>query len=390
MRAKSIKGNSTEEIKLELQQSMNDGFRPTLAIVFISIRQDRQSICEMLHTKEIDIVGSTTCGEFTDGYQGEGSTVMILMDMPREAYTILFGETGEEDVSDLAGSIATTALKEFARPAFILCSTGFSTKGVMLDGEKLVRSIEHIVGPHVTIFGGMAGDDLTMTGTFVFTYGKVTDRGMIALVVDEEKISLHGMAISGWKPIGISRTITKSSRNLLYAIDDQTAIEMYLKYLGKEVTSGEDKYKMFEDIGMHYPFQIDREVGEPAMVSPMTIDREENALVCEANVPQGASIRFSMPPDFDIVETVIDKAEALKDTKDVDSEALLIFSCAGRLSALGPLAYEENQRLHEVWKSPMAGFYSYGEYGRAINSRQEFHSTTCCWVVLKERVNNEQ
>jgi hypothetical protein len=64
---------------------------------------------------------------------------------------------------------------------------------------------------------------------------------------------------------------------------------------------------------------------------------------------------------------------------------MLIFSCASRLSALGPLAQKENEGLAEVWNTPMAGFYTYGEYGRAVNGRHEFHSTTCSWVALKEK-----
>ena len=40
MKAKSIRGGSAEEIDSALQQSMADGFRPTLAIVFISIKQE--------------------------------------------------------------------------------------------------------------------------------------------------------------------------------------------------------------------------------------------------------------------------------------------------------------------------------------------------------------
>ena len=92
-----------------------------------------------------------------------------------------------------------------------------------------------------------------------------------------------------------------------------------------------------------------------------------------------------MPPDFDIVEKVLDEASKLKTRNQEEAEALLIFSCAGRQSAMGPLANEENQGLSKLWNAPMAGFYTYGEYGRAINSRQEFHSTTCCWVALQEK-----
>jgi len=40
MKAKSIKGKSAEEIKIALTDCMADGFKPTLAIVFISVRQE--------------------------------------------------------------------------------------------------------------------------------------------------------------------------------------------------------------------------------------------------------------------------------------------------------------------------------------------------------------
>jgi len=384
MQAKSIKGNSIEEIQIALQDSLADGFKPTLAIVFLSIKQDRKAICDILHNKGLDIIGATSCGEFIDGYQDEGSTVVLLLNLQPESYTLLFEDIGDRDLSEISAQIAQSALNNFKKPAFILCSTSLNAKGEMLDGEILVRSIENVIGSQVNIYGGMAGDDGTFTGTYVFTYEKSTDKGIVALVLDEDKIGLHGMAISGWKPLGISRTVTKSEGRLVYSIDNQPALDMYLKYLGNESISGDKKYEIYEEMGVHYPFQVEREIGEPAMVSPMGIDKDENAIICESVIPQGSKIRFSMPPDFDIVEKILEEANNIKTTSQINAEALLIFSCAGRLSAMGPLAKEENQGLSELWKAPMVGVYTYGEYGRAINGRQEFHSTTCCWVALKE------
>jgi hypothetical protein len=49
------------------------------------------------------------------------------------------------------------------------------------------------------------------------------------------------------------------------------------------------------------------------------------------------------------------------------------------------MAQQENEGLCGVWKVPMAGFYTYGEYGRALNGKHEFHSTTNSWVALKEK-----
>jgi len=391
MKAKSIKGNSPEEIKSALLQCMADaglpdgqGFKPTLAVVFISIKQDRDAVCEILNEKGIDIIGATSCGEFTDGYQGEGSTVILLLDLDRKSYFILFEAVGDRNLSDVAENIAHTALKKFNKPAFILCSTGVSEKGEYFGGETLVHSIEKIVGPQVNIFGGMAGDDSGFTGTYVFTNNQSTDIGMVALVLDEERVDLHGIAISGWKPLGTVKTVTKSEDAWVYAIDDQPALEMYLRYLGKQSVSGNGRLKIFEEIGFFYPF-LAIDAGDPVIRTPLMIDKEKNAIKLDFHVPEGKKLQFSMPPDFDIVEDVLGKASEIKNSVQSNAEALLVFSCAGRLSALGPMISSENEGLHDIWNAPMAGFFTYGEYGKGIQGKQEFHSTTCCWVALKEK-----
>ena len=385
MRAKSINGKTIGEIKDALEKSIADGFVPTVAIVFISIKQDRKVICEILHNKGIDILGATSSGEFINGHQSEGEAAIMLFDINKKDYCILFEDIGERTLNDAATNMANTALQRFGNPAFILCSTLMSASGKMIDGESLVRSIEKTVGPEVNMFGGMAGDDITFTGTYVFTNNQSTDHGMVALILDEDKISLHGMAISGWKPMGISRTVTKSEDNLIYTIDEQPALKVYLRFLGKELSSADDQVKFFDSIGIHYPFQIERENREPLMCNPIGYNREKQALICESNVVQGSKFRFSTPPDFDIIETVVNKANELKNEAHAKADALLIFSCAGRLSALGPMAHDENEGLAAVWNTPMAGFYTYGEFGRAVNGKHEFHSTTNSWVALKEK-----
>lgn len=385
MKAKSIKGKSPTEIKMGLQESLGDGFRPTLAIIFISIKQDRKAVCDILQQEGIDIIGATSSGEFINGHESEGESVVMLLDINKNEYYILFEAVGERSLSEAATHMAHVALQKFKKPAFILLSTGFSANGEFLNGETLVRSIEKEVGPQVNLFGGMAGDDITFTGTYVFTQEHSTDYGMAALVLDEEKIFLYGMAISGWKPVGVSRTVTKSEENLIYTIDDQPALDLYLRFLGKERSSADDPVKFFDSVGGHYPFQVERENREPMMCNPIGYNKEKEALICESPVAQDAKFRFSMPPDFDIVETVVKKADELKNETRAEADALLIFSCTGRLSALGPMAHEENEGLSAVWNAPMAGFYTYGEFGRAVNGKHEFHSTTCSWVALKEK-----
>ena len=66
-------------------------------------------------------------------------------------------------------------------------------------------------------------------------------------------------------------------------------------------------------------------------------------------------------------------------------QPLLIFSCVGRLSSLGPMVNSEIEGLAATWNKPMAGFFSLGEFGKLDDTPPEFHGTTVSWVVFKEK-----
>ncbi len=182
MKARSIKGRSPEEIKSALQQSMADGFKPTLAITFISVKQDRKVICEILHKEDIDIIGATSCHEFIDGHQSKGEIAILLFDIDKSNYAILFEDIGERTLSVAATSLAQTTLQKFSNPSLIILSTSLTESGIMLDGETLTRNIEKVIGSQVNLFGGMAGDDMSFKGTYVFTNDQSTSYGLAVIL----------------------------------------------------------------------------------------------------------------------------------------------------------------------------------------------------------------
>ena len=97
MKAKSIKGNSTEEISHALQQSMADGYAPTLAIVFLSIKQDYKAICKLMDDAGIAVFGCTTNGEFIDEVTEKGSVAILLLNINKNYFQIYFEEKHEID-----------------------------------------------------------------------------------------------------------------------------------------------------------------------------------------------------------------------------------------------------------------------------------------------------
>lgn len=385
MRSKSIYGDSVMAIQSALTHCMSDGFKPVLAIIFLSIRHDRHALSALLEENNIDVFGSTSYGEFTVDQQSEGGIVILLIECQRSYYHIIAKEIGESNIAAVSAQVAEQALETFKNPSLIVCSTGMNSKGDFFDGITLVETMTQVLGKDKTFFGGMAGDDGTFTGTYVFSSEGETNYGITAIVFDGDKIAMQGMAITGWKPLGIKRTVTGSKGTLLYSIDNKPAVEMYLRYLGKETAQGDHQFDMLSELSLSFPFLIDRGNGETLVKSPIRINHEENALVTDIAMPEGSQFWFSTPPDFEIAEEIINEAKAMKEETNSEADALLIFSCAGRPPVLGPLVNMENDGLAEVWQAPMAGFFTYGEFGRTKNQNQLFHSTACCWVTLKEK-----
>lgn len=379
MQAKSIKGNSTEEIKSALHQSMADGFKPTLAFVFLSIKQDRNAICTLFDDAGIILYGSTTNGEFIDEELEQGSVAILLLQVNPDYFILLFEEFQDSNYREVGRRVAAKALEKFATPAFLITGSNVQT-----NAEQLLHGFEDTAGMQVNVFGGMAGDDFTLTEQFVFTNGKASNNGLVVVALDEDKLIVKGRATCGWKAIGIAKTVTKSEGNRIYTIDNLPALDMAAKFSGIGNLTRQNEGLIME-MGTSLPMLLERENGEAVMRPVSMINWEDHSIVCSGSVPQGSRIRFSLPPDFDVIEKVIESCENLKETEMAEADAVIVFNCAGRFITLGPLLSKEIDGVRSVWNVPMAGFFSFGELGRATNGNLEVHNMTTCCVAIKEK-----
>ena len=379
MRAKSIKGASTVEIEEALQESMADGFKPTLAIVFLSIAQDRDAVCKVFDDQDIAIYGATTNGEFIDSDIEKESIAVLLMDMNRAYFNVYFDEYQDKDPREASQGIAKEALRSFSKPAFLIAGSNLET-----DAEQLLFGFEDVIGKQVNVYGGMAGDDYLFTDQFVFTNGKSSNQGIVAVALDEDKISINGRATCGWRAMGTTKTVTKSEGNHVYTVDDVPVLEMTRKYSGLD-NINKDNPDVVMEIATSFPLQLQRDKGDPVMRPGLVVVWEDGSFICSGSVPQGSKVKFSLPPDFDVIEKVIKSCEDLKAAEMPEADAVIVFTCAGRLLALGPLMSKEIEGVQEVWNVPMVGFFSNAELARATNGNLEMHNLTSCYVALKEK-----
>jgi hypothetical protein len=380
MKAKSIKGKSPEEIQSALQQCMADGYKPTLAMVFMSVKQNRQEVTDLLHQKGIQVFGATSSGEINNNEVLHENISILLMDMNPSYFTIMLEEYKKEDAITVTKRMTQRALKHFNNPSFII-SNSINNLSEMYVGEQILFTIAEVGGTGSSVWGGGAGDDLIFRETFVFTNDKESNKAILFLVMDADKILVKGQAATGQKPVGTEKTITKAIGNWILEIDHQPAADFMPKFIGLTLNAEE-----------HADFQpgviilsLARQKGEPIIRSSMGFNFENKGMAFSGSIKEGDKIRLTLPPDFDVVEEVSNNARRFKEQEMPDADALLMFSCIGRLEAFGPMTADELQGIHSAYNVPMAGFFTYGEYGRASGGNNEYHNMTCCWVALKEK-----
>jgi hypothetical protein len=375
MKAKSITGKLTKEIETALQQIMTDGYKPTLAVVFLTEQEDIDAITAIMDAAGISIFGASTSQKFTEqGIEPDG-IVVLLMDMnPANFKLVLKDFNSAASVYEAACQLGDEGKNNFDHPAFIISTADIST-----PGGEVIKGLLKTAGIDVPVIGGMAGEPVHFNGT-VFTNQSKTSSGIISLIVDEDKVDVKGVAVSGWKPVGTEKKITKSNGNWVYTIDDEPAVEVIKKFLGKEMVVND------KSIGIDsFPLQVQRAGGKPMMRPIVFWNHEEQSIMLGAPVEEGAMFRFSLPPDLEVIDAVIESTKTMKENELPDADAMLIFSCVGRLSSLGPMLSSELEGLTATWNKPMAGFFSLGEFGKLDDTRPEFHGTTVSWVALKEK-----
>jgi len=377
MKATAIKGRTAEEIKDALSKTTAEGFLPTLAIVFIAEDSERDAITKLLSEKNIKIFGASTGSNFIDEDIESGATVILLLDIKPEYFRLEIKSTDSVSTKENAEQIAKTAKAAFKQPSFLIISGGLTT-----DGDQIIEGVENICGKGTTIFGGLAADGLKMERTYVFTNDILTDKGLLALIFDEEKIELNGVAVGGWKPIGIDRVITKCDGNVVYTIDDEPALSFIKRYAGLKDINADNALNFL--LASNFQLQLQRENKHPVMRTPMWANINDGSIVFAGSLPQGSKVKLSLLPGFEVIDAA--KIEFLKYQKEEpEVDALIVFSCAGRQITLGPYVSEEIEGIKKIWDAPLAGFFCYGEIGKVVSGEHEFHNMTCSLATLKEK-----
>ncbi len=382
MQTISISASSIKQLTQQIDHQLASGFQPTIAMVFSAPELPYQELPALFKKYDIALVGCTTMKEISNSEILSKSFSVLLMDMNKEYFDICQLEYDIENIAATAKELGQKAIQSFDRPGIILYSGGMG-----IDGEKLVNEIKKSTSIKIPLYGGLAGDGTRFEKTYCFSQEGVSSMGVAAIIVDSDKIRLNGLSYSGWEELGATHKITKAVGNIVYEINNKPALEEFEKYFGKlRYNLSVEEGGEFEVLAGQFPLKILKQHGVSVLRSVIISDLETKSLVLAGSVQEGETFQFCTSPSFEVVDKTIDEIGKLKN-KLGDIDAVVMISCAARLSVFGPMLEDEISEIYNLWKQPMIGYFSYGEIGNTNlqNDNCEFHNVTCSLVTITER-----
>ena len=314
------------------------------------------------------LIGTTTDGEIISNYITEQKIVLSFSIFEKTKLETFCFDL-EDDGFEAGVKLAKIAVKDNTKVMIVFAD------GLKINGNSFLRGFSSI-NNKILIAGGLAGDNSNFINTYVFNEKYVSDNGVAAVSLNSEDLIFHNIYGFGWKPVGKRFIITKSEKNCVYEVNNKPVIEIFKKYLGKEISTHLPK------IGIEIPFVMKK--NEHLLARAVVGKNSDNSLIFAGDMPEGSEVRFSVADSIALIEDALNYFNTLED-KEISS--IFVYSCMARKKVLNNEATDEIKILNK--KAPTSGFFTYGEFYSFGNSdgsyRYDLFNETTTVLTLFEK-----
>jgi hypothetical protein len=321
---------------------------------------------------EAHILGCSTGGQINNNDISDDEIVAAAISFDATRLHLVRQDISDAQQSRKCGeTIGRALIREDLAGVFVL------SDGLNVNGSELVNGLVAAIGPNIPLTGGLAGDGADFTETLVGGDCVPQARVVVGVGFYGSAIRIgHGSA-GGWDLFGPRRQVTKSTGNVLFELDGQPALDLYMRYLGPEDSKG------LPGSALLFPIQVhDADHPDSAVVrTVLAVDHEARSMTFAGDVPQGWTAQL-MHGNFDrLAEGAADAARQARIglAGQGDHQFSILVSCIGRRLLMGQRTSDEAEAAGaELGADTLRlGFYSYGEISpHAKSGVCELHNQT--------------
>ncbi|MEJ7729863.1 MAG: FIST N-terminal domain-containing protein [Polyangiaceae bacterium] len=388
--ATALAHGSAHEVAELLGQAVREQLRgvlPAFTAVFASTKQPLGELLPALkrHVGSAPLVGASTAGEFTAAGDAKGSAVVFAV----AGDFRVFAGMAAGLRADVEGAVAAAARSLPATvDGYPHCTTVLLLDPLAGKGEEAVLIAAALLGQHVRLAGGAAGDDLQMTQTLCGLDAAVaSDAIVLASIFSKQPLGVG--VCHGHLPISGPLRVTRAEGNVVHEIEGRPAWDVWAEQTRERAAArGVDPLHLApEEVG---PFLLRYEAGLAAgstykIRAPLSRS-DDGALGFACGIPEGSVIRITESEEDRQISSAREAARrALAQAGGGEMAGALVFDCICRNLILGPrFAAAVRSISAELGGAPVAGFETYGEIALDVGDMSGFHNTTTVVLAFPE------
>lgn len=321
------------------------------------------------------IVISSTSGEISNNAVHDYTFVATGITLSQSSIIAHIININETEGSYAAGTLLAQKFNtENLRLLFVL------SDGQLVNGSDLVQGLNDTL-ESVPIVGGLAGDGADFQSTLVGLNDDIEHGNITAIGFYGDSLRIGAGSKGGWDNFGPMRTITKSDKNILYEIDGENALDLYVKYLG-------DYAEQLPGSALLFPIAIQDENNTEVVRTILSIDTENKTMTFAGNLPEGTKVRLMKANLDNLAAAAADAADLSNiNTSTSENKLAILISCVGRKLIFGSRIDEEIEAARDIVgeDTVITGFYSYGEIAPfSTFMKCELHNQTMTITTICE------
>lgn len=322
------------------------------------------------------LMGCSTAGEICGTQVSDNTLVATAIHFEHTQLQLVSTTVNDAGDSRMAGrKLAESLQGNGLAHVFVL------SDGLHVNGTELVAGLSEGLPENVALTGGLSGDGADFGRTLVCANEAAAECCVAALGMYGERLRIGFGSLGGWDPFGPERLITRSSGNVLYELDGESALALYKRYLGEHASG-------LPATGLLFPLALRVAAHRtPVVRTILAVNEAEQSLTFAGDVPQGARVQL-MKANFErLIDGATGAAKTSHDLSGLSAQVAILISCVGRRLVLKQRVEEEVEGVRDVLgkNAVLAGFYSYGEISpHTPSAKCELHNQTMTITTFNE------
>ena len=322
------------------------------------------------------MVGCSTAGQIHGTDVFDDGAIVTAVQFDHTAVQVATAPTTAADSAATGAALAVSLAGPDLVHVIVL------SEGLDINGEALVRGLGEHLPASVSVTGGLSADGEHFRETLVLCDGAPCRNAVVAIGLYGTRLNVGYGSLGGWDSFGPERQITRSTGNVLYELDGQSALALYKRYLGAHAAD-------LPASGLLFPLSLrTRDVSAPVVRTILSVNEADHSLTFAGDVPTGGYVRL-MKANFDrLIDGAVGAGRISAEALGGPVDLALLISCVGRRMVLRQRVEEEVEGVRDIVGAGAAitGFYSYGEISPFTpQARCELHNQTMTVTTLSER-----